>query len=403
MPNERERPAVTAYTYRAARTDGRIVSGTLQSSQAAEAAAALVDRGLFPLTIEVELEREPGGRSAPRRELAIVFRSIASLVSAGVPLDKALVASEAVASVRLKALLTEATTKLRQGESLAGALQQATGLVPALAIGMIRAGERGGRMSRALEEVATQLELEAELMSRVRQALAYPMLLATVGTATVLVITTVVVPRFAELLEGAGQQLPPATRFLLSTSSLVQHHGWLIAAAIIGVLLLGIRWRRTAAGALRWDRGLLALPLLGAIRRALASARCCRALGGMLESGMPLLAALDAVGPALGDREVAARLGRARELVAQGVSLTQALDRSQVLNPAALQLVAVGESSGQLALMVERAGSLAAQHAERGIRNLVNLLEPALIVTFGALVAFVASALLQAVYGLRAM
>ena len=394
---------MTAYTYRAARADGRIVSGTLQSGQAAEAAAALVDRGLFPLSINVELAREAQGRPAPRRELAIVFRSIASLVDAGVPLDKAFIASEAVASGRMKTLLADATTALRQGEPLAAALDRGAGLVPSLAIGMIRAGERGGRLGRSLEEVATQLELEADMIARLRQAMAYPMLLALVGSATVLVITTVVVPRFAELLAGAGQQLPPATRFLLATSNMIIRHGWLLAGAAIGAVLLFSGWLRTPSGALRWHRLLLKPPILGDIRRALASARACRALGGMLEAGMPLLHALDALSPAVGDREIGARLANARELVAQGNPLTQALERSRVLSAGALQLVAVGEASGQMAMMATRAGNLAAQHAERGIRTLVNLLEPALIVMFGALVAFVAAALLQAVYGLRAM
>lgn len=393
---------MTAYTYRAARTDGRIVSGTLQSGQAAEAAAVLVDRGLFPLSISVE-EQEARGRPAPRRELAIVFRSIASLVEAGVPLDKALVASEAVASGRMRVLLADATAALRQGETLAAALDRGAGLVPSLAVGMVRAGERGGRLARALEEVATQLEVEADMIARLRQAMTYPILLAVVGAATVLVITTVVVPRFAELLAGAGQQLPPATRLLLAVSNMVVRRSWLLGGGIICAVLLLVQWLRTPSGALRWHRFLLKLPVVGDLRKALASARGCRALGGMLEAGMPLLNALDALSPAVGDREIGARLAIARELVAQGAPLTQALERSRVLSAGALQLVAVGEASGQLAMMTTRAGNLAAQHAERGIRTLVSLLEPVLIVTFGGLVAFVAAALLQAVYGLRAM
>jgi len=398
-----EQSPVTAYAYRAARADGRIVRGTVQSSQAATAAAALVDRGLFPLSIAVEPEGEGRGRPAPRRELAIVFRSIASLVDAGVPLDKALIASEAVASGRLKTLLTDVTAALRQGESLATALDRGAGLVPSLAIGMIRAGERGGRLGRSLEEVASQLEVEAELMARLRQAMAYPLLLAVVGAVTVLVITTVVVPRFAELLADSGQQLPPATKLLLATSDAMIRHGWLLAGSAVGTALLMVRWLRSPSGLLRWHRLLLGLPVLGEVRSALASARACRALGGMLEAGMPLLNALDALSPAVGDLEIGARLAAARELVAQGTPLTHALDRSRVLSAGALQLVAVGEASGQLALMATRAGNLAAQNAERGIRTLVGLLEPVLIVSFGGLVAFVAAALLQAVYGLRAM
>jgi len=394
---------MTDYRFRAARADGRIVSGTVRSTQAAEATAMLTERGLFPLSVAMQAEEAAPGRPAPRRELAIAFRSVASLVTAGVPLDKALSATEAVAGARLRPVLSHATSALREGESLAAALERSGGLVPALAIGMIRAGERGGRLGIALEEVATQLELEADLVARVRQALAYPILLSVVGVATILVITTIVVPKFAELLNDAGQQLPTATRFLLAASTLLLRRGWLIAAGAAGLVALFLEWRRRPAGALRWHQSLLGFPFIGAVRAALASARSCRALSGMLRAGMPLLAALDALGPAVGDRAITARLARARELVAQGIPLSAAFERETVLVTSSLHLVSVGEASGQLALMTERAGLLAAQEAERGIRTLVSLLEPALIVTFGALVAFVAAALLQAVYGLRAI
>ncbi len=392
-----------AYRYRAARADGRVISGSVQSAQAADAAALLVDRGLFPLSIEMEQAASPIHRPAPRRDLAILFRSIASLVQVGVPLDTALGASAAVARGRLRPFLDEAMVGLRAGEALAGALNRSPGTIPPLAIGMIQAGERGGRLAQALEQVANQLELEAELVGRVRQALAYPILLAIVGTATVAVISTIVVPRFADLLEGAGQTLPPATRLLLAVSGFVTHAWWIIVLGLVLGLVALREWHRSAAGARRWDRWLLSLPVLGNLRMSLAATRGCRALAGMLDSGLPLLAALDALGPAIGDRELAHRLAAARESVAQGITLTQALERAGVLSGTPLQLIAVGESSGQLAAMSGRAGGLAAQEAERGLRTVVGLLEPALIVTFGGLVAFVASALLQAVYGLRAM
>jgi len=151
----------------------------------------------------------------------------------------------------------------------------------------------------------------------------------------------------------------------------------------------------------RVEEALLAAPFVGPVRLALATSRIARALGGMLAAGMPLLAALDAARDAAGDLAVAARIGRARERVAAGAPLMASLEREAALAPGALQLVQVGESSGRLADMARRAGDLAAQEAERGLKALVTLIEPALIVAFGGLVAFVAAALLQAVYSMR--
>jgi type II secretory pathway component PulF len=275
------------------------------------------------------------------------------------------------------------------------------GVVPGVVLGMLRAGERGSQLPLALEQVATHLEQEADLVARVRQALAYPLLLAVVGTASVLVIGTVIVPRFAELLGDLGQGLPPATRVLLVSSGLLSHYWFLLIHAFAAGVALVVEVLRRPASRRRLEEALLETPLLGAVRHALATSRVARALGAMLSTGMPLLAALDAVREAAGDLAVADRLVRARERVAQGAPLTRSLERERALTPSALQLLAVGESSGRLGDMARRAGDLAAQEAERGLKTLVTLVEPALIVAFGGLVAFVAAALLQAVYSIR--
>ena len=245
------------------------------------------------------------------------------------------------------------------------------------------------------------LEQEADLVGRVRQALTYPLLLAVAGLASVLVITTVVVPRFAAILGDLGQQLPPATRLLLGVSSLLTHF-W-IPLLLIGVAAAwcAIQWIRRPTGRKQLDVFLLKVPFIGSVRRALATARVMRALGGMLRAGMPLLPALDAAREAAGDFAIAERLERSRERVVQGGALAAALEREAALSASALQLVMVGESSGRVAEMALGAGNLAAQEAERGLRTLVTALEPALIVAFGGMVAFTATALLQAVYSLR--
>jgi type II secretory pathway component PulF len=247
------------------------------------------------------------------------------------------------------------------------------------------------------------LEQEAELVARVRQALAYPMLLAVAGTISVLVIGTVIVPRFAELLGDLGGELPVATRLLLDTSQVLAEWWVLLVVLVAFVTVAAVTWVRRPAGRSRLHRWLLHLPLIGPLRLGLATTRVARALGAMLGTGMPLLAALEASSDAAGDEAVARRVRAARERVSAGASLTDSLGRERAVTPLALQLVAVGESSGRLAEMTRRAGDLAAQEAERGLRTLVTLLEPALIVAFGGLVAFVAASLLQAVYSVRPM
>lgn len=388
------------YWYRAARRDGRVVSGHVRATAEPQATALLLDQGLLPMTVKpAPAPARP--RSARRRELAIVFRSIAALVGAGVPLERAVRATEPLARGALRETLAEAGARLREGGRLAQALGGGEGVVPPLVVGMIAAGERGSRLGQALEQVATQLEREADLAGRVRQALAYPAVLAVVGAASVLVITTTVVPRFAELLTDVGADLPASTRLLISTSGFLARNGFLLGILTLAGTAAALSWARTPRGQLTVARALLALPLVGPLRQALATARWGRALSGMLETGMPLLPALTAARDAAGDPAIGERLDRVHARVAEGQGLTASLEREAAISPGGLQLVAVGESSGTLGRMAERAGDLSATKADRTLGALVTLLEPALVVLFGGMVAFVAAALLQAVYSLR--
>ena len=392
---------MTAYRYRAVRPDGGMVRGTVDAATTGQASGAVAQLGLFPLALQPLEAAETARRPASRRDLALVFRSVSALVSAGVPLERAVAASESLARGALRETLELARTALREGQSFAQALARGRGAVPAVVLGMIHAGERGSQLAAALEQVAMHLEQEAELVARVRQALAYPLLLGAVGTVSVLVIGTVIVPRFAELLGDMGQDLPVATQLLITGAALLSRFWFLfLPVALAGVWMVLEALKRPPSR--RWiDETLITAPGLGSMRQALATTRVARALGGMLRAGMPLLSALEGAREAAGDLAVAARLDRARERVAQGAPLTAALEREGALLASALQLFAVGESSGRLGEMALRAGDLAAQEAERGLKTLVTLVEPALIIAFGGLVAFVAAALLQAVYSIR--
>src|SRR5205823_5003849 len=358
---------MTPFRYRAARDDGGIVEGIVDAGSSDQACGLIADRGLYPITVAGVEAAELARRPASRRDLAIVFQSIAALLSAGVPLERAVASSEAVARGALRETLAAARTRLHEGYSFAQALGAGQGVVPGIVLGMLRAGERGSQLPLALEQVATHLEQEAELVARVRQALAYPLLLAVVGIASILVIGTVIVPRFAELLGDLGQELPPATRVLLVGSRVLSQYWFLLVPSTAGLVALGVEVGRRPGTRRRIEEALLTAPLVGPVRLALATARIARALGGVLAAGMPLLSSLDAAAEAAGDEAAAARLTRTRERVAAGAPLTVSLEREAALAPSALQLIQVGESSGRLADMARRAGDLAAQEAERGL------------------------------------
>lgn len=390
-----------AYRYQAARADGSVLAGRIEAATSAHAGALLIERGLHPVRLDPAEPSVAGVRPAGRRELAIVFRSLAALVAAGVPLERAVAATESLARGALGKVLTDARARLHDGRTLAQALETDGEAVRPLVLGMLRAGERSGRLDATLDQIAVHLEREADLIGRIRHALAYPALLAAAGLASAVVIGTVVVPKFAALLGDMGQQLPPATRLLLAGSALLTHHWLMLLVLLAAAGALVMTWSRRPEGHIQLDEMLLAMPAVGALRHGLAMVRVCRALGGALEAGMPLLPALETAHEAAGDHAIAARLARVRERVARGEPLAKAMETERVLAGGPLQLAAVGESSGQLGLMLVRAGDLAAQEAERSLGAMVTLIEPLLVILLGGFVAFVAAALLQAVYSLR--
>ncbi len=388
------------FQFRAAGPDGRLSHGVLAADGVAEVDSLLRSRGLVPIVV-VPSVSGPGRGGGSRRDLAIGFRSLATLVGAGVPLDRALAATAELPGARLGDALSEARRLLQDGKPLSEALTAVDGGIPAAVLGILRAGERGSRLGPALEQAALQLEQEAELRTRLGQALAYPVVLLVAGSASVIVLATVVLPRFAALLTDLRQALPPATRLLLGLSDLLVRYGAAIGLAIAAAAAAAIGYLRTPAGRLSAHQLLLRLPVIGPLRANLATARVARALGAMLVVGVPPLAALEAAEQAAADAGIATRLAAARRRVAEGQPIVKALAAEGALSGAALQLLGVGESSGRLGELAVRAGDLAAFQSEAGLRTALSLVEPLLVVLFGGLVAFVAAALLQAVYSLR--
>jgi type II secretory pathway component PulF len=391
---------VTAFRYRAARADGEKVVGVLDAATGAAAARDLAGRGLFALEVR---EEDAAARAGPRgspADLAALFSGLAALLEAGLPLDRALAAAEGSCAPSLRDRVAEARRRVREGASLSGALESARA-APDLALGLLRAGEARGRLGEAAGRAAAELERQAELRAELRAALAYPAFLAVVGTASVAVILGVVVPRFAALLGDLGRALPASTRLLLALSDALVHRGVLLLALAAVAVAAAARVLATDGGRLALHRRLLDAPVVGPIRWSLATARACRALAGLLESGLPLLPALDLARAASGDRAVAERLAAVRGSVSEGERLAGALARHEAFTAAALRLARFGEESGRLAPLLAKAAQLEETSAQRALGALVVLLEPTLILGFAAVVAFVAAALLQAVYSVR--
>jgi general secretion pathway protein F len=401
MTASNTRGTTVAYTYRAARADGAIELGVLDADSRDDAASALSARGLFPIEIRIEKDASSGRRRLPPRDLALGLRMLATLLESGLSMTRALAALEELVPESWNDALPTITRDVREGRSLAAAFGAAPVEFPPVVLGIVQAGEGGSGVALAVRRAAELTEQAAATRAAVMAALAYPCVLTVAGTASVALLVGVVMPRFGAILSDLGQPLPTTTRIVLGLATALREMA-IPLTIVVGVAVLAFRaWKATADGARRWHEMLLGLPLIGAIRRSAASARASAALAALLDSGVPVAAALTHGARASGDVALGARILAARESVVVGQGIARALAAASALTPTTIRLVQAGEETGRLSAMFEHASVLERDQADRKLHAAVRLLEPGLILVFGGIVAVVAAALLQAIYSVR--
>lgn len=383
------------WQYLARDAHGRRGRGELDAATLDELTATLRARGLHA----EHAAPAPTRRRRPiaAAELAPIMHGLAALLESGVPLDRAIAAIQPMASPALRTRLLESRRRLNEGASLATALDDQSGALPGATLAVLQAAERNGRLAQGLADVARSLDDEAALRRDLSQALAYPAMLAVVGTGAILVLLFVVLPRFASLLGDAGVALPTLTRGLLAVASAVREPrlaaGALVCLALAAVAVVQLR--------VRLSDQLLALPLIGPLRHGFATARSAQAFAAALGAGVPVLGALEAAGEAAADPAVERRLMRVRQSVAEGEPLAASLEKTGAWRASVLPVIGIGEANGTLQRMAERAAVLAGGESLAALRSATRLVEPVLVLAFGGLVALVAAGMLQAVYALR--
>lgn len=390
-----------SYRYHAARDDGRIESGSLAAASRSAALRALSDSGLHPIEVSPDAGARMRRITLPVADLALALRLLADLLDAGLPMARALHLLATMVPPTIAVVLPPMLTAVREGRSLGAALEEAKVSIPSEVLGVIRGGERGSGLAAAIRQAAELCEDAAATRAAVRSALAYPLLLAIAGTASLSLLIGIVLPRFAAILGDLGQTLPATTRLVLRGGELA-HVGALplLLAATAGTVTWRA-WTSTAEGLRRWHAFLLGVPIIGELRAASAASRLCASLAALLASGVPVAPAIRSAASSAGDAEIAARVLAARVDVEHGNRLSDALGRHAAAPLLVQRLVRAGEESGRLAPMLAQAGRLERTHVMRRVHAAVRLIEPAMIVGFGGIVALVAAALLQALYSIR--
>src|SRR5262245_10576129 len=383
------------FAYRGLTTGGHSSHGLVDADSIRAAWQQLRTRGIYPTTLTADAA---AGRGVPLADLAAATRQLASLLSAGLPLTDALAATAELSPPATARALTLLAARVREGSALSGALGCSAARFPSLYRAGVRAGEASGDLAGTLARLADHLDAALARRRRLVAALTYPAIVVTTTGAVLVFLVAWVLPEIRTLVAGTGARLPWPTRMALALSDVFATVWWLVPLGIAALVAAGwvaVRRNRTAA----LLRVVSSLPLVGPLVREQAVARAVHALGTLLGAGIALDAAMplaaDAGGPALGSA-----LAAAGTQVREGGTLTNAFVRTGVFPPLVVRLVATGERTGTLAASLTQAAALLESDVARRLERLTAWLEPALVITAGALVLVVVSAVLVPILSL---
>lgn len=395
------------FEYSGLDSQGRKKSGTIDGHGRKAVTQQLRSQGIYPTELhETQTAKDRGhlvrfyaARRLPSGELAAATRQMATLLGAGLPLDDAL---KTVCEQADQPILSKTFARVRedvvQGETLHQALAKHQQIFPDLFVNMVQVGEDSGKLDQTMHRLADFLESQARMRSRIQAALAYPVLMAMVGSGVLVFLFVFVVPKITSMLNELGQALPWPTLLLITLTDFLARWWWLLGLLLIALLVALKRYQVTEQGRLRTDALLLKIPLSGRLQLMIATARFSRTLATLLESGVPLLKALAIARNLLTNRILNGAIETAAQAVQEGGSLAKALQQTAVFPPMLAQVAAAGEKSGQLEDMLFRVADTYEHQTELSIASMLSLLEPLMILLMGSIVGFVVLAILLPIF-----
>lgn len=396
------------FEYSARDRAGKLVKGTVEAFDTGAVAGRLTGQGLTPVAIapskagrgmQMEINL-PGSKRVKLKDLALMSRQFATMVSSGLSLLKALsILSEQTESKRLAEVLGEVRSEVETGVSLSTSLAKHTDVFPPLMINMIRAGEVGGFLDQVLVQLAENFEAEVKLKAKVKSAMTYPVVVFVIAIVAVAGMLLFIVPIFAGMFSSLGGELPLPTKILVMLS-----HGLRFGAPgiLVAAIVVPIVWRKVKdAPRVRntVDPLKLKLPIFGLLTQKIALSRFTRNLGTMLRSGVPILQSLEIVGNASGNVVLERASKDVMESVRSGRSLAGPLADHAVFPAMVVQMMSVGEDTGALDAMLHKISDFYDQEVEATTEALTSLIEPLMIAFLGGIIGAMIVAMYMPIFG----
>ena len=402
------------YEYKCLDRKGKTSKGIIDAGSESTARIKLRSSGLYPVFIgEADGRREAGGGKEKSfsifsrigsDEISVMTRQLATLLGAGVPMVQALDSLvEQTANKALQRVLAQIKVSVNEGNTLSSALMEHPKLFSSIYANMVRAGEASGSLDIVLEKLADFSEKQEALRGRLRAALVYPVFMAVIGSAILFVLLTYIVPNITKVFADMDKVLPMPTLFLLGVSSFLRAYWWVVAGAgAAGVF--GIRWLLGRPYGRRvWDLLKLKIPIIGPVVRKIILARFASTLESLLGSGVELVTSMGIVRTLVNNVHIDEVLDETVSQIQKGQNIADSLSSSRWFPPMFVQMIAVGEQSGNLENMLGKMAKSYEREVDTAVQAMTSLLEPIMIVVMGAAVGFVVLSILLPIFEMNQM
>ena len=388
------------FRYRGRSARGDLLTGRLEADSVNAVAARILNLGITPIEIGPDklesanlqqfLQRMGAGKPKTT-DLVLFARQMYSITKAGLPLLRGLRGlAQSTHNVMLRDALHDVLQSLESGRDFASSLARHADIFPPLFLSMVRVGESTGTLDAAFLRLCEYLSQDQDVQDRVKAAIRYPLIVMFVIGIAIAVITIFVIPNFAPLFAVLGNDIPWPTRVIMGTSSFVRNHGVALIVCAVLACFGTRRYLKTQEGRFRWDRMKLKVPVLGELLHQSVLSRVTRSLAISLSAGLPMIQALTLLSRAAGNEYLAERLMHIRNAVERGDSLSRASSAAGIFPPLVLQMVAVGEETGELTNLLEEVSGFYQREVDYRLRNLASMIEPILIIAVGGMVLILA-------------
>jgi type IV pilus assembly protein PilC len=395
------------FQYKVRDRSGSVASGTLIADNQSLVIARLREQGFTPLEIKKQNPRGSGfniqltKKKIKLKELAVFSRQFATMVNSGLPILRALtILADQTSNSEFSRVLTESRLDVEQGASLSGALAKHPKPFNDLYISMVRSGETGGSLDDVLLRLADMIEREVTLRGKIRSAMTYPVAVVALVTLIMSAMLLFVVPQFKGIYGQLGGKLPAPTRALLALSDFAKSFWYVLIGGAFALRFAFKRYKRTESGRARVDAIMLRIPVFGSLFHRTALSRFSSTLGMLLRSGVPILQALDIVADTVNNKVLSKAVRDVQSSVREGESIAKPLMGHAVFPPMVVQMIAVGEETGQVDTMLEKIADFYNQEVEAAVDALTSLIEPLLIAVIGACVGAAVVALYMPMFNI---